>query len=170
MKTLFGGVYSDRKVLVTGHSGFKGSWLLLWLKHLGSNVTGFSLAPSTAPSHIELLGFFDPSSAGDIRNMDQLIKAFTDFQPEIVFHLAAQPLVRRSYADPLETFTTNITGTANVLEAARHTPSVKAFVNVTTDKVYRNNDWPRPYRETDMIGGHDPYSTSKACVELLHES
>jgi CDP-glucose 4,6-dehydratase len=170
MKNLFGGIYKDRRVLVTGHSGFKGSWLLLWLKHLGAKVTGFSLAPSTTPAHIQLLGFFEPSSVGDIRSIDQLTEGFKNFQPEIVFHLAAQPLVRRSYADPLETFTTNITGTANVLEAARHTPSVKALVNITTDKVYRNNEWPRPYRETDIIGGHDPYSTSKACVELLHES
>ena len=170
MNTLFGGIYKDRKVLVTGHSGFKGSWLLLWLNHLGAKVTGFSLAPSTTPSHIQLLGLFDPSTVGDIRNIDQLAAVFKEVQPEIVFHLAAQPLVRRAYADPLETFTTNITGTANVLEAARHSPSVKALVNITTDKVYRNNEWPWPYRETDRLGGHDPYSTSKACVELLHES
>lgn len=170
MKTLFGGIYGDRKVLVTGHSGFKGSWLLLWLKQLGATVKGFSLAPVTTPAHIQLLGFFDPASVGDIRSIDQLTSAFTDFQPEIVFHLAAQPLVRRSYADPLETFTTNITGTANVLEAARHTSSVKVVVNITTDKVYANKEWPWPYRETDRVGGHDPYSTSKACVELLHES
>src|ERR1700744_5119994 len=155
MNGLFCGIYKDRKVLLTGHSGFKGSWLLLWLNHLGAQATGFSLMPSTTPSHIDLLGLLDPSTTGDIMNIDQVRKVFSDFQPEIVFHLAAQPLVRRSYADPLETFTTNITGTANVLDAVRHTPSVKAVVNITTDKVYRNNEWPWPYRESDALGGHD---------------
>jgi len=170
MKGLFGDIFRDRKVLLTGHSGFKGSWLLMWLNQLGAKVTGYSLAPATVPSHILLLGLFDPSSVGDIRNNEQLTAVFKEVQPDIVFHLAAQPLVRKSYADPLETFHSNVLGTANVLEAARHTSSVKAFVNITTDKVYRNYEWPWPYRETDSLGGHDPYSTSKACVELVHES
>jgi len=170
MEGLFGGIFKDRKVLLTGHSGFKGSWLLMWLTQLGAKVTGYSLAPVTAPSHIQLLGLFDLSSVGDIRNNGQLTAVFKEVQPDIVFHLAAQPLVRKSYADPLETFHSNIVGTANVLEAARLTSSVKAIVNITTDKVYRNHEWPWPYRETDSLGGHDPYSTSKACVELVHES
>jgi CDP-glucose 4,6-dehydratase len=170
MEGLFGGIFRGRKVLLTGHSGFKGSWLLMWLTHLGAKVTGYSLAPASAPSHIQLLGLFDPSSVGDIRNNEQLTAVFKEVQPDIVFHLAAQPLVRKSYADPLETFHSNVLGTANVLEAARHSSSVKAIVNITTDKVYRNYEWPWPYRETDSLGGHDPYSTSKACVELVHES
>lgn len=170
MNKLFGGIYKDKRVLLTGHSGFKGSWLLLWLNQLGAKTAGYSLEPATTPAHIQLLGLFDPLSVGDITDIKRLSKVFKDFQPEIVFHLAAQPLVRRSYADPLETFNSNVMGTANVLEAARHTSTVKAFVNITTDKVYKNHEWPWPYRENDILGGHDPYSTSKACVELLHES
>ena len=170
MNKLFGGIYKDKRVLLTGHSGFKGSWLLLWLNQLGAKTAGYSLEPATTPAHIQLLGLFDPLSVGDITDMERLRKVFKDFQPEIVFHLAAQPLVRRSYADPLETFNSNVMGTANVLETARHTRSVKALVNITTDKVYKNHEWPWPYRESDTLGGHDPYSTSKACVELVHES
>ncbi|HMH23175.1 MAG TPA: CDP-glucose 4,6-dehydratase [Puia sp.] len=170
MEKLFKGIYGNKKVLLTGHSGFKGSWLLLWLQQLGATVKGYSLLPATEPAHLQLLGLLDPSSVGDINHVGQLNKAFADFQPDIVFHLAAQPLVRRSYTDPLETFGTNILGTANVLNAVTQTPSVKAVVNITTDKVYQNHEWTWPYRETDALGGHDPYSTSKACVELVHES
>ncbi len=170
MDQLFKGIYKGKRVLLTGHTGFKGSWLFLWLKQLGANVKGYSLAPLTSPSHIQLLELFDNAAVGDIRNIDCLKKAFIEFKPQIVFHLAAQPLVKKSYIDPLETFQTNVMGTANVLECIRHTPSVKALVNITTDKVYRNHEWNWPYRETDSLGGHDPYSTSKACVELVHES
>jgi len=170
MRGLFGGRYSGRRVLLTGHSGFKGSWLMVWLKQLGADVAGYSLEPATDPAHIHLLGMHDPAFIGDINSDGNLRTTFNRFQPEIVFHLAAQPLVRRSYAQPLETFQTNIIGTSNVLEAARLTPSVRAVVNITTDKVYKNHEWPWPYRESDPLGGHDPYSTSKACVELVHES
>lgn len=170
MEHLFGGIYKGKKVLLTGHSGFKGSWLLLWLKQLGASVKGYALPPLTDPAHIRLLQLYEPSSAGDIRCFEQLHAVVADFQPEIVFHLAAQPLVRRSYADPLETFQSNIIGTAHVLEAIRRTSSVKAVINITTDKVYQNNEWAWPYRELDPLGGHDPYSTSKACAELVHDS
>ena len=170
MEKLFKGIYGNKKVLLTGHSGFKGSWLLSWLQQLGATVKGYSLMPATEPAHLRLLDLFDPSSVGDINNAGQLNQAFAAFQPDIVFHLAAQPLVRRSYAEPLETFQTNIIGTANVLHAVANTASVKAVVNITTDKVYQNHEWTWPYRETDTLGGHDPYSTSKACVELVHES
>ena len=170
MHGLFDGIYKGRRVLLTGHSGFKGSWLLLWLRQLGAEVAGYSLEPATDPAHIHLLGMYDPASVGDINCGEKLRAVFARFQPEIVLHLAAQPLVRRSYAQPLETFQTNVVGTANVLEAARLTSSVRAVVNITTDKVYKNHEWPWPYRETDVLGGHDPYSTSKACVELVHES
>ncbi|HVM87569.1 MAG TPA: CDP-glucose 4,6-dehydratase [Puia sp.] len=170
MNSLFNNTYSNKKVLLTGHTGFKGSWLLLWLKELGATVKGLSLEPATQPAHISLLDLFDENSVADIRNYDIVSKAVSDFQPDIIFHLAAQPIVKRSYRDPLETFNTNLMGTVNVLEAARNSRSVKAIVNITTDKVYQNHEWHWPYRETDRLGGHDPYSTSKACVELLHES
>jgi CDP-glucose 4,6-dehydratase len=170
MENLFNGSYKSKKVLLTGHSGFKGSWLLLWLQQLGANVKGYSLDPVTEPAHINLLQKSDPSFIGDVRNLQKVKEAINTFQPDIVFHLAAQPLVKQSYVDPLETYTSNVIGTANVLEAIRHTPSVKAVVNITTDKVYQNLEWSWPYRETDSLGGHDPYSTSKACVELVHES
>jgi CDP-glucose 4,6-dehydratase len=170
MEKLFKGIYKGKRVLLTGHSGFKGSWLLFWLQQLGATVKGYSLPPETEPSHIRLLDLFDPASAGDIRDPDQLSGSVKDFQPDIVFHLAAQPLVRRSYTVPLETFHSNIIGTANVLETIRHTPSVRAVINITTDKVYHNFEQHWAYRETDILGGHDPYSTSKACAELVHES
>ncbi len=155
---------------MTGHSGFKGSWLMLWLKHLGAEVKGFSLPPPTEPSHIMLLDAYDSLMVGDIRNKDQFMRSFVDFEPEIVFHLAAQPLVRKSYADPVDTFLTNMMGSVHMLEAARLCRSVRAVVNITTDKVYRNIESLYAYKETDIIGGQDPYSTSKACVELIHQS
>lgn len=170
MKHLFNGIYNNKRVLVTGHSGFKGSWLLLWLQQLGAVVKGFALEPDTKPAHIELLKLFDSTSIGDIKSSTQVNAVFQSFQPEIVFHLAAQPLVRYSYQHPVATFATNVIGTAHVLEAAKNTPSVKVIVNITTDKVYENFEWVWPYKETDRLGGHDPYSTSKACAELVHES
>jgi CDP-glucose 4,6-dehydratase len=166
--TCFDNVYRGRSVLVTGHTGFKGSWLCLWLAGLGARVTGFALPPPTRPSHWELLDLpGDTSIIGDIRDPAALTAAFAASQPEVVFHLAAQPLVRRSYREPAETYTTNVTGTVNVFEACRATPSVRAIVCVTSDKVYENRESPVGYTETDPLGGFDPYSNSKACAELV---
>ncbi len=167
---LFGGTYKGRKVLLTGHTGFKGSWLATWLKKLDAEVTGLSLAPATSPSHWGILQCPIESVYGDIRDAAVVNRVFEQVQPEVVFHLAAQALVRRSYRDPLESWSTNVMGTANVLEACRATPSVKAVVVVTTDKVYSNNEWPWGYRENDRLGGHDPYSASKAASELVVDS
>lgn len=164
---LFSGTYQGRKVLLTGHTGFKGSWLALWLKKLGAEVTGLSLAPATSPSHWAILKSSIHDIHGDVRDAALVNKVFEQAQPEIVFHLAAQALVRRSYRDPLESWSTNVMGTANVLEACRATRSVKAVVIITTDKVYSNNEWPWGYRENDRLGGHDPYSASKAASELV---
>jgi CDP-glucose 4,6-dehydratase len=169
MEKLFNGVYKGKKVLVTGHTGFKGSWLALWLERLGADVTGFSLQADTTPSHCTLLNCGIKSIIGDIRNFDEISQAIKNCTPDIVFHLAAQPLVRRSYSEPTATFETNVIGTVNLYEGIRNTQSVKAVVNITTDKVYKNKEWVWGYRETDALGGHDPYSTSKACVELVHE-
>lgn len=167
--TLIDETYAKRRVLVTGHSGFKGTWLSTWLANLGADVAGLSLAPNTTPSIFDAVGLSSrcASTFGDIRAFDIVRARFETAQPEVVFHLAAQPLVRRSYRDPLETFASNVMGTAHVLEAARQTRSVKAVVVVTTDKVYANEEWPWPYRETDRLGGSDPYSASKACAELV---
>ncbi|HEY2786228.1 MAG TPA: CDP-glucose 4,6-dehydratase [Fimbriiglobus sp.] len=162
--------YRNRSALVTGHTGFKGSWLAFWLTRLGTRVVGYSLAPPTDPAHWPFLKLDVPSIAGDIRDSAMLAKAFAEYQPEIVFHLAAQPLVRRSYREPEETYSTNVGGTLAVLEAARKAGSVQAFVCVTSDKVYENWDSPAGHVETDRLGGHDPYSSSKACCELLAAS
>lgn len=167
---LFGGAYQGRRVLITGHTGFKGSWLTLWLQELGAEVTGVALPPAARPSHWDLLGLSIDDRRLDIREFDALRRVFSETQPEIVFHLAAQPLVRRSYRDPLETWSTNVMGTANVLEACRQQPSVRAIVAVTTDKCYENRGWPWGYRENDRLGGHDPYSASKAGAELVAAS
>jgi CDP-glucose 4,6-dehydratase len=164
---LFNDIYRGRRVLVTGHTGFKGSWLALWLKELGAVVTGIALAPSTTPNHWDLLGVDTADNRIDIRDADSVFGPVAACRPEIVFHLAAQPLVRRSYRDPLETWSTNVMGTANVLEACRRTESVRAIVVITTDKVYENREWSWGYREIDRLGGHDPYSASKAAAEIV---
>ncbi len=164
--------YRGRRVLVTGHTGFKGGWLCEWLLALGAEVMGYSLEPPSAPSYFEATGLgarLDDVRA-DIRDAAALDEAFSRFRPEVVFHLAAQPLVRASYADPCETFDTNVMGTARVLEAVRRTPSVQAALVVTSDKCYENREWPWPYRENDPMGGRDPYSASKGCCELLVSS
>jgi CDP-glucose 4,6-dehydratase len=164
--------YKGKRVLVTGHTGFKGSWLTLWLHRLGAHVFGFSLPPNQTPNLFELADIekLCESTMGDIRHADDVRRFIKENPPEIVFHLAAQPLVRASYRAPLETFATNVQGTANVLEALRHTNSARVVVCVTTDKVYRNREWIWPYREEDALGGHDPYSASKAAAELVVSS
>lgn len=166
----FKNIYRGRRVLVTGHTGFKGSWLVTWLLQLGAEVTGLALTPDGLTSHWELLNSTAQDLRGDIRDLGTVQAAFEQSQPEIVFHLAAQALVRRSYHDPLGNWSTNVMGTANILELCRTTPSVRAVVVVTTDKVYDNNEWLWGYRENDRLGGHDPYSASKAACEVLVES
>ncbi len=167
MMDSFGKHYRGRSVLVTGHTGFKGSWLSLWLSLLGARVSGFALPPPEGPSHWALLKLGMPEDFVDVRDYEAVRRQFTLRQPEIVFHLAAQPLVLKSYAEPLATWNTNVMGTANVLEAARFAPSVKAVVVVTTDKCYENLEREEGYREDDRLGGHDPYSSSKAAAEIL---
>jgi CDP-glucose 4,6-dehydratase len=167
---LFADIYRGKRVLVTGHTGFKGSWLALWLNELGAEVTGIALPPETQPNHWDLLGLDFNEHRLDIRNPEAVKRPFLAVKPDIVFHLAAQPLVRRSYRDPLETWSTNVMGTANVLEVCRQTPSVRAIVAITTDKCYDNREWPWGYRENDPLGGHDPYSASKAGSELVAAS
>jgi CDP-glucose 4,6-dehydratase len=163
------GFFCNKKVFVTGHTGFKGSWLCLWLSSLGAQVTGYALDPPTSPSLFELARIKDllHSHIADIRNPEKLSALMYEAQPEIVFHLAAQPLVRDSYKIPLETYATNVMGSAHLLEAVRKCPSVRAVVNVTTDKCYENKEWLWGYRENDHLGGFDPYSSSKACSELV---
>lgn len=167
---LFSNVYSGRRVLVTGHTGFKGSWLALWLNQLGAQVSGVALQPDTSPNHWDLLQLDVSGHDCDIRDSSAVEGILGREQPEIVFHLAAQSLVKRSYRDPLETWSSNVMGTANVLDACRKTSSVRAIVIVTTDKVYENEEWLWGYRESDRLGGHDPYSASKAAAELVAAS
>lgn len=165
------GFWQRRKVLITGHTGFKGAWLCMLLKKLGADVAGFSLAPPTDPSLFELAGLDREirSVLGDIRDYEQVRRALQAFEPQIVIHMAAQPLVRESYRAPLETYATNVMGTVHVLEAMRSTASAepRALVNVTTDKVYDNREWAWGYREIDPLLGHDPYANSKACSDLV---
>jgi len=164
--------WRGKRVLLTGHTGFKGGWLVLWLHRLGAEVTGISLQPNTDPNLYELANIRNLCSSHfcDIRDSKQLKTLIRQSQPEIVFHLAAQPLVRQSYCSPVDTFSTNVMGTAHVLDSLRSLCSVHVAVMVTTDKVYRNNEWPWPYREDDSLGGHDPYSASKAASEILISS
>lgn len=167
MNALFGDRYKGLKVLITGHTGFKGSWLTFWLQLMGADVCGYSLPLDSDPNHFSLLNLNISSRTADIRDFQTLNECFQSFQPEIVFHLAAQSLVRRSYKEPLYTFETNIMGTANVIEAGRLTESVRAVVIVTSDKCYQNKEWEWGYRESDPMGGHDPYSASKGCAEIV---
>lgn len=161
--------WQNKRVLVTGHTGFKGSWLTLWLQSMGANVCGVALAPPTAPALFELLDLAThmEHNVVDIRQYESVFQVMSAFQPEIIFHMAAQPLVRLSYQQPVETYATNVMGTVHVLEAARHVGSVKAIVNITTDKCYENREWAWGYREDEPMGGHDPYSNSKGCAELV---
>ena len=170
LDTLFGGVYKGRKVLVTGHTGFKGSWLTLWLQMMGADVYGYALEPATDPSHYELLQPDIRELKADLRDPDSLKAFISEIQPEIVFHLAAQAIVRASYDDPVETISTNVMGTLHVFEACRSVDSVRAIVNITSDKCYENRDWIWGYRENDRMGGYDPYSASKGMAELLTAS
>jgi CDP-glucose 4,6-dehydratase len=166
----FGGAYAGRRVLVTGHTGFKGSWLALWLQTLGAHVAGLALPADTEPAHYDLLQLDVDEVLTDLRDAHAVRSAVQRFEPDIVFHLAAQPLVRRSYREPQLTFDTNVMGLVNLLEGVRATPSVRAVVNATTDKCYANRNDSAGYRETDALGGHDPYSASKACAEIVSAS
>jgi CDP-glucose 4,6-dehydratase len=167
--------WQGKRVFLTGHTGFKGGWLALWLASKGAIVRGYALDPCTTPSLFEVakigseIGAISPENdiRGDIRNSATLEPALHDFAPEVVFHMAAQPLVRYSYEDPIGTYETNVIGTARVLDAIRRTPSVRAVVSITTDKCYENKEWIWGYRETDPLGGYDPYSSSKACAEIV---
>lgn len=170
IEKLFGGIYKNKVCLITGHTGFKGSWLAHWLIKMGATVIGYSLKPDNEPNHFELLNENYTSINGNIKDLNNLNKIFSTYKPEIVFHLAAQALVRYSYENPIETFQTNVLGTMNVFEACRNSNSVKAIINVTSDKCYENKEWMWGYRENDPMGGHDPYSASKGCSELLTSS
>lgn len=164
--------YKNKTVFVTGHTGFKGSWLCKLLVHLGANVYGFSLPANTSPNLFSICDFSDKltSFIGDIRDINSLTNAFNAASPEIVFHLAAQPLVLEGYQHPVYTYETNVMGTVNILECIRQSSTVKSFVNVTTDKVYQNNEWSWGYREIDILNGYDPYSNSKSCSELVTDT
>lgn len=165
--------WHGKRVFITGHTGFKGSWLSIWLHAVGAQVYGYSLAPDTNPSLFDVAdvsSLLSGHTIADIRDGNKLTKAMSEANPEIVLHLAAQPLVRRSYVDPVETYSTNVMGTVNLLEAVRQLGNVKSVVNITTDKCYENKEWLWPYREDEPMGGHDPYSSSKGCAELVTAS
>ncbi len=164
--------WNKKRILMTGHTGFKGSWMSLWLQQLQAEVVGYALEPPTNPS---LFGLADTekrmtSIIGDIRDFNKISRIIEDYSPEIIIHMAAQPLVRKSYENPVETYMTNVLGTVNILEAIRKSSSVKAFLNITTDKCYENKEWFWGYRENEPLGGYDPYSSSKACSELVTSS
>jgi CDP-glucose 4,6-dehydratase len=172
-QAVFGGFYAGKRVLVTGHTGFKGGWLALWLHRLGATLYGYALNPPTEPSLFESAGIgtvLASDTRADLADLAQLQAALHNAKPEVVFHLAAQPLVRASYRDPLGTLATNVMGTAHLLEAVRAIHTVRAVVLITTDKVYENCEWAYPYREIDPLGGHDPYSASKAAAEIVAAS
>lgn len=164
--------YRNKRILITGHTGFKGSWMCAVLKELGADVTGYALEPPTAPSLFDLCHIADGmhSVIGDVRDLEHLKQVFEQVQPEIVIHMAAQPIVRESYRNPVDTYDINVMGTVNVLECIRRTESVRSFVNVTTDKVYKNREWEWGYRENEELNGYDPYSNSKSCSELVTDS
>jgi len=161
--------WNRKKVFLTGHSGFKGSWTSLWLQSMGAIVKGYSLEPNTTPNLFSAANVSEnmDSEIGDIRDLKQISKSMKDFNPDVLIHMAAQPLVRLSYQEPVDTYTTNVIGTVNVLEAARNCANLKAIVSITTDKCYENNEWAWGYRENEPMGGHDPYSSSKGCAELV---
>lgn len=164
--------YEKKRILVTGHTGFKGSWMCMLLKQAGAQVIGYALKPPTEPSLFELCHVAEgmDSREGDVRDLGHLLQVFQEVQPEIVIHMAAQPIVRESYKSPVDTYDVNVMGTVNVLECIRQTESVKSFVNVTTDKVYKNREWEWGYRENEELNGYDPYSNSKSCSELVTDS
>lgn len=164
--------WKNRKVFITGHTGFKGSWLSIWLSHLGADVTGYSLEPPTKPSLFDKCGIekLINHNIGDICDLDRLKKIMLEADPEVVIHMAAQPLVRESYVDPVGTYNTNVMGTVNLLESVRSCSNIRAVVNVTTDKCYENKEWLWGYREDEPMGGYDPYSNSKGCSELVTSS
>lgn len=164
--------YKDKTVLLTGHTGFKGTWMTKVLLMQGAQVIGYALEPPTEPSLFALTGMAGQMTSiiGDVRDLSHLMRVFDEYQPEIVIHMAAQPIVRESYANPVYTYETNVMGTVNVLEAVRLHPCVRSVVNVTTDKVYKNNEWEWGYRECDELDGYDPYSNSKSCSELVTSS
>lgn len=161
--------WQGKKVFLTGHTGFKGSWLSLWLQSMGAQVQGFALRPPTIPALYDVaqVGLGMESQIGDIRELPAITRSMVSFNPDVLIHMAAQPLVRLSYREPVETYATNVMGTVHVLEAARQCASLRAIVNVTTDKCYENQEWDWGYRENEPMGGHDPYSNSKGCVELV---
>lgn len=167
-----GAFWQGKRVFLTGHTGFKGSWLSLWLQKLGAELTGYALDPPTTPSLFEIarVGEGMNSFVADIRDADRLKREMTSAKPDVVIHMAAQALVRRSYTDPIETYSTNVMGTVNLLEAVRQVPGIRAVLNVTTDKCYENREWVWGYREIEPMGGFDPYSNSKACSELVTAS
>ncbi len=167
---MFGDIYRDRRVLLTGHTGFKGSWLAMWLQSLGASVTGLALAPNTTPNHWDLMALDMPDLRVDLADQDAVTSAVAKAEPEIVFHLAAQSLVRYSYASPVETWRTNVMGSVHLLEACRSAPNLKAIVFITTDKCYENKESSKGYTEDDRLGGHDPYSASKAAAEFVAAS